>query len=159
MDATEKKRSAAKASLEFIEPGTSLGVGTGSTVNCLIELLPTIRDRIDAVVSSSRASTALLEAQGFDVKVGRFPFAASAKATILGDNEGFVKVVSEAKYDELLGVHIIGPHATDLIAEAVVALEHEATSESLMRAVHAHPTLSEAVAEAAHGAVEMPIHV
>lgn len=67
MDATEKKRSAAKASVEFIEPGTSLGVGTGSTVNCLIELLPTIRDRIDTVVSSSRASTALLEAQGFDV--------------------------------------------------------------------------------------------
>ncbi len=70
-----------------------------------------------------------------------------------------MKVVSEAKYDELLGVHIIGPHATDLIAEAVVALEHDATAESLMRAVHAHPTLSEAVAEAAHGAVEKPIHV
>lgn len=67
MDATEKKRNAAKASLEFIEPGTVLGVGTGSTVNCLIELLPTIRDRIDRVVSSSRASTALLEEHGFDV--------------------------------------------------------------------------------------------
>lgn len=67
MDANEKKRNAAKASLEFIEPGTALGVGTGSTVNCLIEMLPTIRDRIDRVVSSSRASTELLEAQGFDV--------------------------------------------------------------------------------------------
>jgi ribose 5-phosphate isomerase A len=67
MNETEKKRNAAKASLEFIEPGTALGVGTGSTVNCLIELLPTIRDRIDRVVSSSRASTELLEAQGFDV--------------------------------------------------------------------------------------------
>ena len=110
-------------------------------------------------IGSVGLTEAAAEAQGFDVKVGRFPFAASAKATILGDNEGFVKVVSEAKYDELLGVHIIGPHATDLIAEAVVALEHEATSESLMRAVHAHPTLSEAVVEAAHGAVEMPIHV
>ncbi len=97
--------------------------------------------------------------RGYDVRVGRFPFAASSKASILGENDGFVKVVSEASYDELLGVHIVGPHATDLIAEAVVALAHEATAESLMRSVHAHPTLSEAVMEAAHGAVERPIHV
>ena len=67
MDATEKKRAAAKASLEFIEPGTALGIGTGSTVNCLIELLPTVRDRIDKIVSSSKASTKLLEDQGFEV--------------------------------------------------------------------------------------------
>jgi len=67
MDASEKKRSAAKASLEFIQPGTSLGVGTGSTVNCLIEMLPSVRDRIENVVSSSRASTELLEAEGFEV--------------------------------------------------------------------------------------------
>ena len=67
MDATQKKQDAAKASLEFIEPGTTLGVGTGSTVNCLIELLPDIRDRIDKVVSSSRASTELLEQHGFEV--------------------------------------------------------------------------------------------
>lgn len=67
MDASEKKRSAAKASLEFIQPGTSLGVGTGSTVNCLIEMLPSVRDRIESVVSSSRASTELLEAEGFEV--------------------------------------------------------------------------------------------
>jgi len=68
MDATEKKRRAAKAAMEFIEPGTILGVGTGSTVNLLIEMLPEIRDRIDNVVSSSKATTELLEAQGFDVK-------------------------------------------------------------------------------------------
>ena len=67
MDATEKKRNAAKAALEFIEPGVKLGVGTGSTVNCLIDLLPTVRDRIDRVVSSSKASTKLLEEQGFEV--------------------------------------------------------------------------------------------
>ena len=109
------------------------------------------------------ASVGLTEAKarelGYDVRVGRFPFAASSKATIIGENEGFVKVVSETAYGELLGVHIVGPHATDLIAEAVVALEHEATAESLMHAVHAHPTLSEAVLEAAHGAWELPIHV
>lgn len=110
-------------------------------------------------IGSVGLTEAAAKEQGYDVKVGRFPFAASPKATILGDNEGFVKVVSESKYGELLGVHIIGPHATDLIAEAVVALEHEATAESLMHAVHAHPTLSEAVAEAAHGAFELPLHV
>ena len=67
MDATEKKRLAAKASLEFIQPGTALGVGTGSTVNCLIELLPSVRERIDKIVSSSKATTQLLEEQDFDV--------------------------------------------------------------------------------------------
>ena len=108
------------------------------------------------------ASVGLTEAKakerGYEVRVGRFPFTASGKAKILGEVEGFVKIVSEAKYDELLGVHIIGPHATDLIAEAVVALELESTAEALMRAVHAHPTLSEAVMEAAHDAVGQAIH-
>ena len=67
MDATEKKRAAARAAMEFIQPGTTLGVGTGSTVNCLIEMLPEVRNLIDRVVSSSRASTKLLEEQGFEV--------------------------------------------------------------------------------------------
>jgi ribose 5-phosphate isomerase A len=67
MDATEKKRTAARAAMELIQPGTTLGVGTGSTVNCLIEILPEVRDRIDLVVSSSKASTKLLEEQGFEV--------------------------------------------------------------------------------------------
>ena len=67
MDATEKKRAAARAAMELIQPGTTLGVGTGSTVNCLIEILPEVRDRIDRVVSSSKASTILLEEQGFEV--------------------------------------------------------------------------------------------
>ena len=67
MDATEKKRAVAKAAMEFIQPGTTLGVGTGSTVNCLIEMLPEVRERIDRVVSSSKASTTLLEEQGFEV--------------------------------------------------------------------------------------------
>ena len=110
-------------------------------------------------VASVGLTEAKARARGYDVRIGKFPFSASSKASILGENEGFVKVVSEARYDELLGVHIVGPHATDLIAEAVVALTHEATVESLMRSVHAHPTLSEAVMEAAHGAVGLPIHV
>jgi len=110
-------------------------------------------------VASVGLSEATAKERGYDVKVGRFPFSANSKAGILEQREGFVKIVSEGQYDELLGVHIIGPHATDLIAEAVVALEHEATAQSLMRAVHAHPTLSESVMEAAHAAADKPIHV
>jgi len=87
--------------------------------------------------------------QGYEVKVGKFPFSALGKAKILGETEGFVKVVSDAKYDEVLGVHIIGPSATDLLAEACVAVGLEATAEELGRIMHAHPTLSEAVMEAA----------
>ena len=109
------------------------------------------------------ASVGLTEAEarerGFDVVVGSFPFTALAKAAIAGKPEGFVKVVRETRYDELLGVHIIGAHATDLIAEACVALRIESTAEELMRTMHAHPTLSEAVVEAAHSAFGHPIHI
>jgi dihydrolipoamide dehydrogenase len=98
--------------------------------------------------------------QGYDVKVGKFPFSANGKATILGQRVGFVKIVADKKYDEVLGLHIIGPRATELIAEGGVALSHEATSESLARTIHAHPTLYEALGEAeeaaAHGAA---IHI
>ncbi|MEW6278910.1 MAG: dihydrolipoyl dehydrogenase [Candidatus Eremiobacterota bacterium] len=96
--------------------------------------------------------------RGYDVRVGRFPWAALGKAAILGETEGLVKIVGEAKYGELLGVHMIGPHVTDLIAEACLALQCEATVEELFRTVHAHPTLSEAIMEAAHGVFGVPIH-
>ncbi|MCH9652129.1 MAG: dihydrolipoyl dehydrogenase [Deltaproteobacteria bacterium] len=109
------------------------------------------------------ASVGLTEAEarqrGYEVAVGKFPFTALAKAVILGKAEGFVKVVRETQYDELLGVHIIGAHATDLIAEACVALRVESTTEELFRSMHAHPTLSEAVVEAAHAAFGHPIHI
>jgi dihydrolipoamide dehydrogenase len=109
------------------------------------------------------ASVGLTEAKarerGYDVKVGKFPFTALGKAAILGKTAGFVKVVRETQYDELLGVHIIGAHATDLIAEACVALQMEGTDEELFRTMHAHPTLSEAVAEAAHAAHGHAIHI
>ncbi len=108
------------------------------------------------------ASVGLTEAaareKGYDVAVGKFPFSALAKAAILRHTEGFVKIVREAKYDEVLGVHIIGAHATDLIAEACVALQIESTTEELFRTMHAHPTLSEAVMEAAHAAYGHSIH-
>ncbi len=108
------------------------------------------------------ASVGLTEAaareKGYDVTVGKFPFSALGKAAILRQTEGFVKIVREAQYDEVLGVHIIGAHATDLIAEACVALQIESTTEELFRTMHAHPTLSEAVMEAAHAAYGHSIH-
>ena len=99
-----------------------------------------------------------LREQGHDVKVGRFPFSALGKARVLGVSEGFVKVVAEAKYGELLGVHIIGNNASELIAEAVVAMEFGASAEDLARTCHAHPTLSEAMHEAALAVDKRSLH-
>jgi dihydrolipoamide dehydrogenase len=96
-------------------------------------------------------SEARAREQGYDVRVGTFPFTASAKAAILGESIGFVKIVAEAKYDEVLGLHIVGPQATELIAEGEAALRGELTAEELIRTIHAHPTMHEAVHEAAEG--------
>jgi dihydrolipoamide dehydrogenase len=96
--------------------------------------------------------------RGYDVKIGKFPLTANAKAKILGESNGLVKYVVDAKYDEILGVHIVGPKATELIAEACAALELEATSESIMKTMHAHPTLSEALMEAAEDVHGHAIH-
>jgi dihydrolipoamide dehydrogenase len=97
--------------------------------------------------------------RGYDVAVGTFPFSALGRAKIAGEIEGFVKIVAEKKYDEILGVHIIGPRATDLIAEASVALRLECTGEELVRTIHAHPTFAEAVGEAAHALHGGAIHI
>lgn len=109
------------------------------------------------------ASVGLTEAKakelGYDVKTAKFPFSASAKARILGEEEGFAKVVSETRYDELLGVHIIGPHATEIIHECIVAMHLESTAEELSRAIHAHPTVSESIMEAAEGIHGLTIHI
>ncbi len=97
--------------------------------------------------------------RGYDVAVGKFPFSAIGKARILNQASGFVKIVAEKKYDEVLGVHVVGPAATELIAEAGAALKLEATSEELVRTIHAHPTLSEAVHEAAEAVQGHAIHI
>jgi dihydrolipoamide dehydrogenase len=109
-------------------------------------------------VASIGLSEAEARRRGHDVRVGTFPFSAIGKAKILDEKAGFVKIVAETKYDEVLGVHIIGPHATELIAEATAALTLEATAESLFQAIHAHPTLSEAMGEAALAVHGRPIH-
>ena len=97
--------------------------------------------------------------RGHDVKTGVFPFSALPKAGILLEREGFVKIVADAKYNELLGIHMIGPEVTDLLAEAGLALHLESTLEEIAHTVHAHPTLSEVVAEAAHVALGEAIHI
>jgi dihydrolipoamide dehydrogenase len=96
--------------------------------------------------------------QQLDYKVGRFPFSANGRARTSGETEGFVKIIRDAKYGEILGAHIVGPHATELIHELVVARENEYTVEELDLAIHAHPTLSEAVAEAALDSLGKMIH-
>ena len=96
---------------------------------------------------------------GYEVKIGKFPFMASGKAFAVGEREGFVKLIFDAKYDELLGGHIIGSEATELIAELVMAREMEATGESIIKTVHAHPTLSESIMEAAALARGEAIHI
>jgi dihydrolipoamide dehydrogenase len=97
--------------------------------------------------------------RGYDVKTGTFPFSAVLKAKISDEGIGMIKVVSDKKYDEVLGVHMVGPHATELLAEACVALRMEITTEELGRTIHAHPTLSEIVKEGAEATLGTPIHI
>jgi dihydrolipoamide dehydrogenase len=95
---------------------------------------------------------------GYNIKIGKFPFTANSRASIVGQHEGFIKIVSDADYGEILGVHIIGPQATELIAEAVAAMELEATVEDLVWTIHAHPTLAEAMLDAANSVYGMAIN-
>ena len=113
----------------------------------------------DPGIGSVGLTEAQARAQGFKVKVGKFPFAANSKATILDKHEGFVKVVAEERFGEILGVHIIGPEAFELIAEAVAAMEAEATVESMMSTIHAHPTLYEAIGEAFNNVNGLAINI
>jgi dihydrolipoamide dehydrogenase len=110
-------------------------------------------------IGSVGLTEAQAKAQGHDVRVGSFPFRALARARMAGEIDGFVKIVAEKKYDEILGVHIIGPRATELVAEAVMALRMEVTVEELIKTIHAHPTMSEAVGEASHAAHGAAIHI
>jgi dihydrolipoyl dehydrogenase len=96
---------------------------------------------------------------GFKVRVGKFPFVGNSKATILGQREGFAKIVCDDQYGEILGVHMIGPRVTELIAESSAALRLEGTAPDLAHAIHPHPTLSEAMAEAAHAVYGEAIHI
>lgn len=97
--------------------------------------------------------------RGYDVRVGTFPFGVLGRAKIAAETDGFVKIVADKKYDEVLGVHMIGSRATELVAEATVALRLESTVEDLVRTIHAHPTMAEAIGEAAHATHGAAIHL
>ena len=112
----------------------------------------------DPEIGSVGLSEARAKERGYDVRVGTFRFSVLGRARIANETEGFVKIVADKKYDEILGVHMIGPRSTELVAEATLALRLECTVEELIRTIHAHPTMSEAVAEAAHATHGAAIH-
>jgi dihydrolipoamide dehydrogenase len=109
-------------------------------------------------VASVGLTEHLARERGFKVVTSKFPFAAIGKATILGENDGFVKLVCDEKYKEILGVHMVGPHVTELIAEATAVIGLEATAEDVSHLIHAHPTVSEGIMEAAHAIYGAAIH-
>jgi dihydrolipoamide dehydrogenase len=113
----------------------------------------------DPEIGSVGLTESEARARGYDVRIGTFPFGVLARAKIAGETEGFVKIVAEKKYDEVLGVHMIGARSTELVAEATAALRLECTVEELIRTIHAHPTMAEAVGEAAHAAHGAAIHL
>jgi len=113
----------------------------------------------DPEIGSVGLTEAEAKARGYDVRVGTFPFGVLGRAKMAGETEGFVKIVAEKKYDELLGVHMIGARSTELVAEATVALGLESTVEHLIRTIHAHPTFAEAIGEAAHAVHGAAIHL
>ncbi len=126
---------------------------------------PVHRNRIpgctytDPQIASVGFTEAQAKEKGWEVKVGKFPFVGNSKATILDAHDGFIKVVVDSKYGEILGVHIIGPYATEIIAEAVTAIELEATVEEMMFTVHAHPTVAEALLDGFSSVEGMAVNV
>jgi dihydrolipoamide dehydrogenase len=133
-------------------------IGGHETVTLDYEMMPRATYSYPQV-----ASFGLTEAQakerGYEIKVGRFPFQPNGKALGMGDYMGFVKIITDAKYGEILGAHMIGPEVTELLPELTLARMMELTPHEIARNVHAHPTLSEAIMEAAHGASGSPIHI
>src|SRR5690606_13620800 len=109
------------------------------------------------------ASVGMTEEQareaGYEIEVGKFPFSANGRARTAGETDGFVKIIRDRKYGEVLGAHIVGPHASELIGEIIVGRHLETTAEELDRAMHPHPTLSEAIAEAALGSLGHALHI
>jgi dihydrolipoyl dehydrogenase len=112
----------------------------------------------DPEIGSVGLTEAEARQRGFDVRVGTFPFGVLGRAKMAGETDGFVKIVADKKYDELLGVHMIGLRSTELVAEATVALQLESTVEELIRTIHGHPTMAEAIGEAAHATHGAAIH-
>jgi dihydrolipoamide dehydrogenase len=154
-----------------VVPGPALAhVASAEGITCVEKIAGMNTEPIDygnipgcTYTNPEIASVGLTEAQakeqGYDIKVGKFPFSASGKASASGAKDGFVKVIFDAKYGEWLGCHMIGAGVTDMIAEAVVARKLETTGHEVLKAVHPHPTMSEAVMEAVAAAYDEVIHL
>ena len=110
-------------------------------------------------IASVGITEAAAKEAGYEIKVGKFPFTASGKASAAGHKDGFVKVIFDAKYGEWLGCHMIGYNVTEMIAEVVVARKLETTGHEILKAVHPHPTMSEAIMEAVADAYDEGIHI
>ena len=115
--------------------------------------------RVITAADGERGLERALKEKGIKYKVGKFPFTALGKAKAVGETDGFVKLLFDEKYGELLGAHLIGPEVTELLQELVIARAHGATGMSILKTVHAHPTLSEAIMEAAAVAEGEAIHI
>jgi dihydrolipoamide dehydrogenase len=126
------------------------GVDYGNVPNCTY---------CDPEVASVGLTEEQAKAKGYDIEVGKFPWVGIGRAVAAGHTDGFVKIIRDKQYSEILGAHIVGPHATELIAEFVVGRHLESTVEEMERAMHPHPTLSEGVSEAALAALGRPIHI
>jgi dihydrolipoamide dehydrogenase len=133
-------------------------IAGAETVTLDYEMMPRATYSYPQVASFGLTETQAKE-RGFEIKIGRFPFQPNGKALGLGDYAGFVKIVVDAKYGEILGAHMIGPEVTELLPELTLARMMELTPHEIARNVHAHPTLSEVLMEAAHGADGTPIHI
>ncbi len=154
-----------------VVPGPALAhVASAEGITCVEKLAGLHTDKIDynnipgcTYTSPEIASVGFTEAQaleqGYELKIGKFPFSASGKAKAAGNPDGFVKVIFDAKYGEWLGCHMIGAGVTDMIAEAVVARKLETTGHEVLKAIHPHPTMSEAVMEAVADAYDEVIHL
>ena len=121
-------------------------------------MLPRCTYCVPQIASFGYTEEQAIEA-GYEINVGRFPFQPNGKALGLGERDGFVKIIADAKYGEILGAHMIGPDVTALLPELTLAHLAELTAEEVARNVHAHPTLSEVLMEAAHGVEGQPIHM
>ncbi|MFN2122244.1 MAG: dihydrolipoyl dehydrogenase [Candidatus Promineifilaceae bacterium] len=128
------------------------------TVTLDFKMMPRCTYSVPQVASFGYTEEQAKEA-GYEVNIGKFPFIANGKALGLGEKDGFVKIVADAKYGEILGAHMVGPDVTELLPELTLAHNAELTAEEIARNVHAHPTLSEVLMEAAHGVEGEPIHI
>ena len=154
-----------------VTPGQALAhVASAEGINCVEKIAGLHVDPIDygnvpgcTYATPEIASVGLTEKQakekGYELKIGKFPFSASGKAQASGTSDGFVKVIFDAKYGEWLGCHMIGAGVTDMIAEAVVARKLETTGHEILKSIHPHPTMSEAVMEAVADAYGEVIHL